>query len=167
MFLYWAIELSREEVMKNKQISDFLANHPELIPLDKIHSTLLFVGRTKKPKNEKNLSDLMSEKLKITDDSDIPNNPEEPYIKINNLDCVLTINQFGFSENALALDVESILFQHDNSKCPSNAIKQHVTLALAKGVKAVDSVKTLLGEGTIEKLDVPLILYGKVKGYKY
>lgn len=159
MVLYWAIELSVEDVMKNLQIKDFITTHNELNPLDKIHSTLLFVGRKKKVKQEEIES--VMEQLKIKED------PEDQYIKFNKRDCILTIKQFGYSSNAMALDVDSITFIDDNSKCPSNAIKQHVTMALSNGTKAVDSVKTLLGEGTIEILNTPLKLYGKVKGYNY
>jgi len=159
MVMYWAIELSLEEVIKNQQIKNFMASHPELVPLEKIHSTLLFVGRKKKVTND-NIENIMEE-LKIKED------PEEQYIKSERRECVLTVKQFGYSVNAMALDVDSIIFNDDSSKCPSNAIRQHVTMALANKTKAVDSVKTLLGEGTIEVLDVPLKLYGKVKGYNY
>jgi hypothetical protein len=159
MVLYWAIKLSMEDVMKNSQIKDFITTHNELTPLDKIHSTLLFVGRKKKVKQEE-IESIM-DGLKIKED------PEEPYIKSNQKDCILIVKQFGYSSNAMALDVDSIAFTDDNSKCPSNAMKQHVTLALSNGTNAVDSVKTLLGEGTIVILETPLKLYGKVKGYNY
>ena len=166
--IYWAIELSLEEVMKNTQIKDFIESHKELIPLEKIHSTLLFVGRKKKVKVDADISSSVDKiesvmaELKIQEK---PEDPEEPYIKSNHRECVLIVKQFGHSANALALDVDSIQFTDDSSKCPSNAVRQHVTMALANGTKAMDSVKTLIGEGTIEVLDTPLILYGKVKGY--
>ncbi len=156
MVLYWAIELSLDEVMQNQQIKDFIISHNNLIPLEKIHSTLLFVGRKKKSKELE--TDLVNLSL---------NDAEEPYIKNNQRDCVLTIKQFGFSSKAMALDVESIVFKDDSTECPTNAIRQHVTMALSKDTKAVDSVKTLLGEGTIEILNEPLKLYGKVRGYNY
>ena len=159
MVLYWAIELSLEEVMKNSQIKDFIESHKELKPLEKIHSTLLFVGRKKKSKPAE-IDSILGE-LEIKED------PEEPYIKSNHRDCILTVKQFGHSSNAMALDIESIIFSDDSTECPSNAVRQHVTMALSNGTKAVDSVKTLLGEGTIEVLNTPLVLYGKVKGYNY
>jgi len=159
MVLYWAIELSMEEVMKNPQIKDFIESHKDLKPLEKIHSTLLFVGRKKKAKP----ADIET----ILNELEIKEDPEVPYINSDQRDCVLEIKQFGYSSNAMALDVYSIQFTDDSSDCPSNAVRQHVTMALANGTKAVDSVKTLLGEGTIEVLETPLVLYGKVKGYNY
>ncbi len=156
MVLYWAIELSLDEVMQNSQLKQFVDSHKDLIPLEKIHSTLLFVGRKKKSKELE--TDLINLSL---------NDAEEPYIKNDQRECVLTVKQFGHSSNALALDVESIIFKDDSTECPSNAIKQHVTLALSKDTKAVDSVKTLQGEGEIEILNEPLKLYGKVRGYNY
>jgi len=159
MGLYWAIELSPEEVMDNQQIEKFITSHPELKPLEKIHSTLLFVGRKKQVKPIE--IEYLMDKLNIKED------PQEPYIKNKHRECILTINQFGYSSNAMALDVDSIIFSDDSTKCPSNAVRQHVTMALANGIKAVDSVKTLLGEGTIEVLETPLVLYGKVTAYPH
>lgn len=151
MVLYWAIDIDVKKVMENEQIKNFIGNHKELIPLEKIHSTLLFVGRKKKNcENSINLE-----------------NPEDIYIKNNDREVIMTVKQFGYSPNAFALDVESIMFVDDKNNCPSNAIRQHVTMALSNGTKAVDSVKTLLGEGTIEMLETPLVLYGKIKGYNY
>lgn len=158
MVLYWAVELSLDEVMQNTQLREFIESHKDLIPLEKIHSTLLFVGRKKKTKVTDIETDLVTLSL---------NDAEEPYIKNNQRYCVLTVKQFGYSSKALALDVESIVFNDDLSECPTNAVRQHVTIALSKDTKAVDSVKTLLGEGTIKILNEPFKLYGKIRGYNY
>lgn len=137
--MYWGIELEND-VFNDFQIKSFLDEHPDLIKLEKIHSTLLFVGK------------------KINKD-------EEVISPFAGKVCELVIDAYGYSDDALALRVKSIMT--DNEVVPSFAIQQHVTMALKKGIFAKDSVKTLLGEGTIETLAEPIILTGKVKRYMF
>ncbi len=129
------MELPIEIVMSDSIIKDCLNSNSNLIPFKKIHSTMLFVGG------------------KDTND-------EEYYFSNQNRKCIIEIDGHGYSNNALALRVKSVKFSDDNTDVKTFAIKQHVTVALAKNIKAVDSVKTLLGEGTIIDYEKPLIVEG-------
>jgi hypothetical protein len=156
--VYWAVDLDINQILQNQQIKNFLDNHSELIQLKKVHSTLFFVGKKKKT-DKTDVSEIMGD-MNLSD-------PEEPYIKLNGKECELIINGFGHSENAMALNVQSIKIIEDGTDCPSNAIQQHVTIALKNGIKAVESVKTLTGEGTFEELSSLIVLNGNVKGFFY
>lgn len=157
--LYWGIDLELSDILINQEIKTFLDNHPELIQLKKVHSTLFFVGRKKVEKTEKDVSDIL-ENMSLLD-------PEEPYKKLNGKECELIINAFGYSDDAIALNVQTIKIKDDDSDCPTNAKRQHITIALKTGIKAVDSVKTLLGDGTIHELSSSLILKGFIKSFFY
>jgi len=134
---YWGIRVDSSDILNNIEIKTFLETHKELIPLTKMHSTLLFVGK------------------KICAD-EIVFEPHKDKIYS------LTINQFGYNDNALAIEVANI-----NPSVPTFAIKQHITVALKTGEKAVNSVKTLIGEGNIITLEKPLIINGIVTKYLF
>jgi hypothetical protein len=149
--IYWGIELSND-LFDNSIIKEFLTDKGKnLIPLPLsvkkkgIHSTLVF--------------------FKKDCDSSFYDECESYYSKYDNKIANLIIPRFGYSENALALDVESI--KYDNEEIKSYAIKQHVTMALKEGIFAVDSVKTLLGEGTIIDFDIPLSINGTIKRFYF
>ena len=137
--LFWGINLDTNLVMNHPPIKDFLDNHSELIPLKSIHSTLLYVGR-KENEDEKIF--------------------EEHQGKI----CQLEISGYGYSENALALKVNNITFG-DDEKVPSFAETQHITIALSERTKAIDSVKTLQGEGEVIEFEQSFIIEGRLWRY--
>ena len=142
---YWGVSLNLSIVTENAELQSFLKSHDNLILLEKIHSTLLFVGKKE-------------------------NDNERVFIPLEGKLCQLEIIGFGSSESAIALDVKSITYKNDaneSTDVPSFATKQHVTIALSKGTKAVESVKTLLGEGTYTKFDKPIIVTGTVKRYLF
>jgi len=138
---YWGIELDTN-IFDHQHIHIHLTEKPDLIKLDKIHSTLLYVGKK--------------------DD----NPHEDKYHHIEGKDCQLTISKFGCSTDAMALFVDKITYhneQHEEVNVPTHAIQQHVTMALKKGVKAVDSIKCF--EHGLIDLPEPLVIRGKIKRY--
>ena len=142
---YWGISLSIN-ILEHNEIKRILEENPQLIPLKNIHSTLLYVGK-KEDDREKN------------------------YIMLEGVLCNLTITEIGVSEKAMALKVNKIIYINDD-KIEKELIsfpnqQQHITLALKQGIKPVDSVKTLLGEGTIIILTKPLIIQGHIKRYLF
>lgn len=142
---YWGICLSTS-ILEHNEIKRILEKNPQLIPLKNIHSTLLYVGK-KEDDREKN------------------------YIMLEGVLCNLTITEIGVSEKAMALKVNKIIYINDD-KIEKELIsfpnqQQHITLALKQGIKPVDSVKTLLGEGTIIILTKPLIIQGHIKRYLF
>lgn len=142
---YWGISLSTN-ILEHNEIKRILEENPQLIPLKNIHSTLLYVGK-KEDDREKN------------------------YIMLEGVLCNLTITGIGISEKAMALKVDKIVYTNDD-KIEKELIsfpnqQQHITLALKQGIKPVDSVKTLLGEGTIIILVEPLIIQGYIKRYLF
>lgn len=142
---YWGISLSTS-ILEHSEIKRILEENPQLIPLKNIHSTLLYVGK-KEDDREKN------------------------YIMLESVLCNLTITSIGISEKAMALKVDKIVYTNDDNiekeliSFPNQ--QQHITLALKQGIKPVDSVKTLLGEGTIIILTEPLIIQGYIKRYLF
>ena len=142
---YWGISLSIN-ILEHNEIKRILEENPQLIPLKNIHSTLLYVGK-KEDDREKN------------------------YIMLEGVLCNLTITSIGVSEKAMALKVDKIVYTNDDNiekeliSFPNQ--QQHITLALKQGIKPVDSVKTLLGEGTIIILTEPLIIQGYIKRYLF
>ena len=138
--LFWGVSLKTEPVHSHKLVAECLASNPQLVPLKSIHSTLLYVGRK--------------------------DNTNEPVYEAHVLKkCQVVISGHGFSANALALKVDSITFMDDGVIVPSFAELQHVTLALYADTKAVDSVKTLQGEGSIVTYDEPFVLEGTLRRY--
>jgi hypothetical protein len=139
---YWGVQLDNT-LFDNLIIKQVLSDNKELIPLTKIHSTLLYVG-----KKEGNLD-------------------EEIIRPFENKKCLVTIDAFGSSEDALSMRVESII--SDNIDIPSFATKQHITTALKQGIQAKDSVNTLLGcEGSkITFVHPKIVLEGIVKRYLF
>ena len=137
--LFWAVHVDPQLVLDQPLVKDSLEKNPQLIPLKKMHSTLLYVGRK-------------------------DNDQEAVYIDLIDRECRLTVTSFGCSQNALALKVDSIVFVDTGDAVKSFNAIQHVTVALSEGTKAVDSIKSF-DEGTVEKLDKPLILEGKLTRY--
>ena len=135
---FWGVEVDRPMVHANPMVAECLTNNPELVPLKNIHTTLLFVGGK-------------------------DNNDEQQFFQYMSKKCTVVVSGHGYNKNALALRVESVKFVESGENVPSYATIQHITIALAKNVMAVDSVKTLQGEGTIVDYDTPLILEGELK----
>ena len=136
--LYWGIEINN---FNNEEINEFIKDKTHLILLKKIHSTLLFVGKK-------------------------DNDDEKIFYEYEGQNCMMLISEFGYSNDALSIKVDSIVLSNSKN-VPTFATQQHITFALRESVKAVDSVKTLLGEGTIIKLNNPVIIHGIVKRFLY
>jgi|SRR5579872_459267 len=140
--LYWGIELDPAVILEHPTVKSTLASHPEVIPLTKMHSTLLYVGGERNNPNEESL---------------------KPY---ENKLCTLTIDAVGSSLKAVALRVTDIHFQEETpDKVPTYAVLQHITVALSSDTKAVNSVKTLQGEGDIVVFEEDMELKGVIKRY--
>ena len=142
---YWGIEID-PRIFEHPQIQSHLNVTSELIKLERIHSTLLYVGKK--------------------DD-----NPYEiEYLPLEGKECTLTTNTFGSSTEAMALLVDQITYLNDQNEklpVPTHVTPQHVTLALKKGVKPVDSVKCLT-ENLLERLEPEsVVIHGKIKRFLY
>lgn len=145
--VYWAVEIDNE-IFEHPQVKKYLEENPHLVKLQKIHSTLLYVG-----KQHDTLAD------KITEIS-----------QHSGKKCKLQVNGFGYSETACALSILSIVLDDSENIMPSYPNKhQHITLALKHGTKAVESVETLVRENRtfVEFPDGGIVLYGNVKGLMY
>lgn len=140
---YWGISLSND-IFNHETIKTILKQQPQLQKLERIHSTLLYVGKKE-------------------------NDNEVTFIPHEKKECILTIVGVGYSANAMALKVESIKFSETEEAVPSFANLQHVTLALDEKTKAVSSVETLKGsEGTtFVGFEQPILLSGFVKRYMF
>lgn len=115
--LYWAINLDLKQVLES--VEHVFETSPQLVPNKEVHTTLLFVGR----KENSNEQELLVHKDK---------------------QCTIIVDAYGLSNDALCLRVSSMVFSDTKEPVPSfQTVTQHVTVALAKGVKAVDSVKAL------------------------
>lgn len=134
---YWGIELP---TIQNDILDVALKANTNLVPLTKIHSTLLYVGK----------KDNENEKL---------------FVEHESKECVLTITSFGISEFALCLKVDSIVFTDNKTEVPTCATIQHVTYALSEGTKAMDSINAL--KVNIIKFDRPIEVTGTVKRFLY
>lgn len=141
---YWGIEFTNDmDSQLSAAAAPTLLTNPALVPLKKCHSTLLFVGKKENP-------------------------DEQIFSDFEGKSCSVTIDAFGFSDDALAFRVTQIITLEDIPRTvPSFAAKQHITFALRAGMAAKDSVKTLQGEGQIIKLESPIILSGRVKRFLY
>lgn len=143
-FTYWAIELDNS-IFEQPEVKEFLAANPHLVPLNKVHSTLLFVGGSKDPVVHTRAAEVSQHKDKR---------------------CVVETDGFGYSDKACALSVTSIMLEDIGEVMPSYPNKhQHVTLALSAKTKAVESVETLVRpERTFTTFPDKLVLYGTVRG---
>lgn len=137
--LYWGVELSLHEA-HTPEILCHLAENKLLISQRKIHTTLLYVGGKENP-------------------------AENLFFESESKNCILKVTGYGYNDVALALDVAEVKFADSGLDVQTFAVKQHVTIALAAGTKAVDSVKTLIGEGTVVLFDKPLYLEGILTRY--
>jgi len=141
---YWGIHVELNEVLQIEEIKTALTSKPNLKPLQKIHSTLLYVG-----KKEGNANEVI-------------------FGPLENKECELSVTSFGLSDNALCVKVTSVTYLNENNESqymPSFATQQHITLALNNSVKAVDSIKAFT-EGNI--IDIPEYkLKGHVKRYLF
>jgi hypothetical protein len=145
-YIYWGIELDKDEILQNATVSYWLAEFPVLVPLSKgMHTTLQWIGRK---------SDI--------DDSH--------YHELIGKECQVAVSRLAVSDTAMALEVSDMVFVDNGEAVPAKPNKkQHITVALAPGEKAVDSVMTLTGEykGYCRFAEFPLVLTGTLKGYKY
>lgn len=91
----------------------------------------------------------------------------ELYVKHIDKECKMVITGHGISNKAMALKVKSIKFKNTDIDVKSFSAQQHITVALSKDTKAVDSIKTLLGEGIVTIYPEPFIVYGKLTIYIY
>lgn len=139
--LYWGIKLSIDQIVSSYDpIKDALTSNPDLKQNKEMHTTLLFVGRKDNP-------------------------DEEQYKEHIGKKCTVTIGGHGISSVALCLHVIGMVFTETNTPVPScQQVKQHVTVALKEGTKAVDSVKAL-DEGTYVEYTQPLQLDGVLYQY--
>lgn len=140
---YWGVELNVNDITQIEQIKQALYDKPQLKQLEKIHSTLLFVGKKE------------------------GNTNEDIFKPLEKKQCNVNISSFGLSDNALCVKVDSITYlENDEEKnMPTFATHQHITFALGNGTKAVDSVKAL-SDGQIINIDKK-ILSGTVKRYLF
>jgi hypothetical protein len=141
MTAYWGVHIDPQLVFEHEHIKACLIVHPQLIKLPHIHSTLLYVGR-----------------------KDNPN--EAIYQPHEGKECTLIIQELGLSQEAMTLAVESLTFPTGEA-VPTHATQQHITLALKKGIKAVDSVKALGEQGCRVRLTPEIILKGRIKRFLF
>jgi len=142
---YWGVDLDMS-ILDKTEIKEFLELNPLLIKNKKIHCTLLYVG-----KKEGNVD-------------------EEKFKDLEGKEVFVNITGFGHSENAMALQVDLVSYVNDSNEIivvPFFGVQKHITVALKEGVKAVDSVKTLLGEGTVNNFDSEYIVKGNIKRYLF
>ncbi len=137
--LYWGIQLDVNAILEHDLIKNSLVEKSNLIPQKHMHSTMLYVG-------------------KKDDERELVFNDHKEKM------CNVIVTGHGLSDSALALQVEGIKFVDGEDAVPTFATTQHVTVALASGVKAVDSIKSF-DEGVVTKYDENLILSGKLKQY--
>lgn len=139
--MYWGVMLNND-IFQNVMIQSELTSNPALIPLTKIHSTILFVGKKE------------TEELQLSEMSLVP---------LLDQTCQVIVSGYGVTENALALAVDTINY-NDQSLPVYPAKKLHVTMALKKGISAKDSVEVFFDAGgKIVTFDEPIILQGIVK----
>lgn len=139
--LYWGVKLDINAILEHELIKKSLDEKSNLIPLQYMHSTVLYVGRKE---DEREIS-FTEHKERL---------------------CYVTVNGHGLSDFALALRVGEIKFVDDAETVPSFNLIQHVTVALAKDVKAVESIKSF-DEGTIIEYEQNLVLTGTLKQFFY
>lgn len=143
---YWGISLDHNihQIFEHPQIKSQLSSQPQLINLEHIHSTLLYVGKKE-------------------------DNPhEQTYLPIEGKECQLVITTFGCSGDAAALLINEMTYINDQNETvtvPTHAFRQHVTLSLKKGIKAVDSIKCF--DNGLIQLSEPMIITGKIKRYLF
>lgn len=148
--LFWGIELDND-IFQNELIKLHLESNPQLKKQDKLHSTLLFVGKK---------SEFIEDEEKYFQYLEKGNRGKK---------CKLLIDAYGYSEKAMALRVKEIKISNENGEFIDNilsdAVQQHITLALKNGTPPKDSVKTLQKEegSNIVMLDNVLELFGHVK----
>ena len=141
--VYWGIEVDIATILAHEPVAKSLTENPQLVPLKKMHTTLLFVGRKE------------DERDKL-------------FLPYKDQMCQISVNAHGLSQDALALRVSKLEFVDDTIKgdaVPAYPnIAQHVTVALKDGVKAVESVKSF-AEGVMVDYDSDLVLTGKLTQY--
>lgn len=143
--LYWGVDISKDNILpllEQHNITDYIEQN-NLKLKDEFHATLLFL-------NKNNL------------------HQEEKYKELEGLDCILEINKIGKTPNAIAFQIENMTYtKNDNNiQLPSDQESiNHITIALANGTKAKDSVKSLHNETNITDLNEKFIIKGKVKRY--
>jgi 2'-5' RNA ligase len=141
---YWGIELDIE-LFNNPVILKELKERSHLVHNNKIHSTLLFVGK------------------KVDDREDV-------FKQIEGKECYLTIDRYGITDDAMALGVKELKFVDDilsDVKVPSYATVQHITMALNKdkNILAKDSIKSFEQAENVKVINI--ITKGIIKRYLY
>ena len=140
MTLYWGIPVDtniiNNLISTNETIQNMIKEH-NLVIRQSFHVTLLFVGK------------------KV-------NESEQLFVPLTNTVCEIEIDAIGYSTDAIALRVSNI---KGDSDVPFFGKQKHITIALKNGVLPVDSVNTLLGQGTILELPERITISGKVRKY--
>jgi hypothetical protein len=140
--VYWGIELN-QDLFDHPDLIGSLVNHPQLIPLKHIHSTLLYVGKKE-------------------------NNPlEEIFRPLEQQDCYLILSHYGCSDEAMTIIVDQMTYKNGTEvkNVPSYVPQQHITLALKPGVKPIDSVNCL--QQSMLSLKAPIEVRGHIKRFLY
>lgn len=140
--IYWCVEFSDNElnkILKNESIAQQLKNNPQLITLNKMHTTLLYLGKK-------------------------DNNSEKDYFDVIGKECNLEVDCYAVSENSLCLNVSCLQFNDNKLNVPTFAKRQHVTVALKQNVRAADSTLAFEQGDTIN-FDTKLVLKGFIKRY--
>jgi hypothetical protein len=140
---YWGVDLG-DQPFNHTQVKTHLSEKQHLVALNRVHSTLLYVGKK-------------------------PDNPHEnKYLTLEGKECEVVVSSYGCSDDAMALKVDRISYKNERDEVvelPTHATIQHVTMALKKGIKPVDSFKCF--EQGMVSLAEPLIIKGTIKRYLY
>lgn len=147
MTAYWGIQLNSNNILDIPLVATLLRENSHMKKNEKFHITLLYVGKKEDVR-------------------------ENIYIPIEHKNCQIVIDRIGFSKKAIAIGVKSIKFIEDDEytvsdDVPTFAIQHHITVALSDGTKAVDSVKTLLGEGKIIRLNKNIAIRGRLTRFLF
>lgn len=135
--LFWGVEIEPAIVFGNREIQDLLKTYPKVIPLKNLHVTLLYVGRKCNP-------------------------DEEKMIPFKHRQCLVVCKSVGFNDDAIVLRVDSLSYDDDDQSIIDPKRLYHITLALRDTIKAKDSIKALMGEGTELELTNPMMLSGRI-----
>jgi hypothetical protein len=144
MTSYWGVEL-RNEIFNNVTISNILKEYPSLVPLDRLHCTLLYVGK-KECDNEK------------------------VFVPFERRVCKVFVDAVAYSEDALVLRVKRVTYKEGDNILDMQHFQDqlHVSLAVnkSKGVQTKNSVDAF-ASGTITEFDTEIVLTGKVKRFVF
>lgn len=132
---YWGVFVNMSKIMY-LELNFFLQSKPELRRLNKIYSTLLFVGK----KNDRS---------------------NELYYEQNRKRlCKLNISGFGWSDAAVVLKVSNITFLDTGLTVQSHNPVQRITIAVSKKLKKIDAIQILNGNF----VSAPIEFIGELNG---